>query len=173
MEYFLRFYGWEIDETTFLTPETLRNLQHMAEAISLALTPATITMSLVVVCLWRRAAVKYAFLPNKTAEQWFIVGVCAGFVGSVMDNLYWSIPWTASYLGLEAKGSLVDMGVFFNVPFRQTAGILAGYCHARSAFLYFSSKAKDRLLTFLLVGSLSFGVATAVGMFFLRRFLVH
>ena len=38
---------------------------------------------------------------DKKSKQlvWILLGICIGFTGNFVDNLYWLIPWTMSYVG--------------------------------------------------------------------------
>ena len=73
---------------------------------------------------------------QRDASQWFILGVAIGFAGSVFDNLYWGIAWLSNYLAWESWPQWFACGVYSNVVFRQTAGLVAAYCHIRSAIEY-------------------------------------
>jgi hypothetical protein len=70
---------------------------------------------------------------EKSGKDWFVIGVAIGFVGAALDNIYWFLPWTAAYLGDPAFQALTNLGVFFNIFFRQGLGICAAYCHLRAA----------------------------------------
>jgi hypothetical protein len=122
-----------------------------AELVSLALTVPTVFLAIGVVMLWGPAAKDAIKSRPMTAEQWFITGVVVAFLGSVGDNVYWSIPWTASYTGSKHTDYLMSSGVYFNVVLRQTAGIIAAFCHLRAAQL--TSASRTRFVNWLLVGS--------------------
>lgn len=109
-------------------------VQDVAELISLGLTLPTISLAWLVVWLFYNPAASAFLLRFRSAAQWVALGITIGFAGAIGDNAYWMLPWTAKYLKLGISDSLVDYGVFFNIFFRQLAGILAGYCHARSVF---------------------------------------
>ena len=117
----------------------------------------TVILAIAVVYTWfpsARAAIKSN---NPTAQDWFIIGVVAGFIGSVLDNAYWFMPWTASFLEHDAFQTLTNMGVFFNIFFRQGLGIIAAYCHLRAAEI--SSNRRIRGLNTLLFASNLIGIA--------------
>lgn len=107
-------------------------LRKLAELISLALTIPTIALGLKVVWNWARHVKRCP----QTPIDWFILGVFISFLGSSLDNFYWFLPWTASYLDLGVKAALVDHGVYFNIVSRQLAGVTAAYCHIRAAYEY-------------------------------------
>lgn len=119
-------------------------IQKAAELISNGMTVSTIILSSVVIYLWRKSA-QDLFVSRKkfTSDNWFIVGVFLGFVAQFFDNLYWLLPWTAKYLGLEEADSLVEFGVFINIPIRQTLGSIAAYCHIRAALQYHDHASND------------------------------
>lgn len=138
----------------------------IAEAISLAMTFPTVILGLAVVYLWGPPAWKAMRSGTLDAQGWFIVGVVTAFIGSSLDNIYWFFPWAASFLGLEVTDSLMTNGVFFNIFFRQMAGIVAAYCHLRAAAE--SSKGKIRSVNYLMAASYAIGVV-AVGCLFMAR----
>lgn len=124
----------------------------VAELISLAMTLPTIILAVAVVVVWSPAALRAVTKPAKEreGEDWFIVGVVAGFVGGTMDNLYWALPWTATFLESPLGWKLTMTGVFFNIFFRQGLGIVAAYCHLRAYGA--SGHSKARLLLAVLLG---------------------
>lgn len=126
------------------------SVQKMAEIISLAMTIPTLVLSGAVVYFWSSSLKQFPKTPN----DWFITGVVFGFLGAFLDNTYWFIPWTASFLDLPIKTDLVDIGVYFNIFFRQGLGIFAAYCHLKAAELH-SDKGFRFLNRMLLVSTLS------------------
>lgn len=109
----------------------------IAELVSLAGTLPTVVLAIFVVYTWGPAAwvaVRKGW-PKMNGNDWFIVGVAIGFLGQIADNVFWAIPWTASYLRMESANSAWQIGVFFNIVFRQSMGIMAAYCHLRAAAL--------------------------------------
>ena len=132
--------------------------QRLAEMLSLSMTIPTVILAVSVVYLWLPAARKAILADNRNAQQWFILGVVAGFLGSTVDNLYWLFPWSASYISeQDIFQTLVNTGVYFNIIFRQGFGILAAYCHVRAAAS--TELPKVRLVNHLLVGSYALGIA--------------
>lgn len=117
----------------------------------------TVILAVAVVYTWLPSARDAIKSNNPTAQDWFIVGVVAGFIGSVLDNAYWFMPWTASFLEHEAFQTLTNLGVFFNIFFRQGLGIIAAYCHLRAAEI--SSNRRIRGLNTLLFASNLIGIA--------------
>ena len=106
-----------------------------AELISLALTSPTMISAGVVIALWHKAAWRALWSRERSAYQWLILGVSASFVGGFLDNAWWGIAWGHEFLGSTAAAWWFTHGVFANIPFRQLAGIAAGFCHVRSAMM--------------------------------------
>lgn len=88
--------------------------------------------------------------------RWILMGICFGFAGNLVDNLYWMLPWTANYLGLQFTSTLVNFGVFPNLLFRQTLTSVAAYCHLR-AFIPESNVKLLRFLNRAVIGSIILG----------------
>ena len=126
--------------------------------LSLAMTIPTVVLAIAVVYLWLPAARVAAKDDNRDAHQWFILGVVGGFLGAALDNAYWFLPWSASFIG-EAQlfHTLTEVGVYFNVVFRQGLGIFAAYCHIRAAEM--STVPKVKLVNRLIVVSYLIGIA--------------
>lgn len=93
------------------------------------MTMPTLILAAIVVKVWGKS-VK---VKPESSHDWFILGVVSGFSGAFLDNLYWLIPWTASFLDLKVSNDLIMYGVFFNIFFRQGLGIFAAYCHLKAA----------------------------------------
>ena len=129
------------------------------------MTVPTVVMAAFVVCRWG-GAMRSALQSLPLSEDgWLISGVVVSFAGSVLDNLYWSLPWGASYLGLDCAQWLHQSGVYFNILSRQGCGILAAYCHLRAADLAptIAGKRCDQILaTSSLAGVMLGGVLWAV-----------
>lgn len=103
--------------------------------ISLALTPATIFICLLVVCVWWKAAKRAVSHGSRTDIDWFVIGVMASFLGSTVDNLYWGFAWLAEYYHHPAKEALFKYGSYSNTFFRQGCTLAAAYCHLHAATL--------------------------------------
>ena len=133
-------------------------IHHIAETLSLIMTIPTVLLAVSVVYLWLPAARVALKADNRDAHQWFILGVVGGFVGSAVDNSYWFIPWTASFVGETAIfGQLTEFGVYFNVFFRQGLGIFAAFCHIKAAEM--SSLRNVQIINRLLVASYFIGIS--------------
>ena len=143
--------------------------QKAAELISLGLTVPTIALAGYVVLLWGSSAAKAAIKENRSATEWFILGVASGFVGSLCDNLYWAFPWTADFLEHSSKDVLMMRGVYFNIFSRQLAGIFSAYCHIRSYFEY-RHRHDQQKLHCVTIASFGLGaVAAAILIYFQRQ----
>lgn len=142
------------------------SLRKLAELLSLGMTVPTVVLCSAVVWTWGPAAKAAWHAHVKSADQWFILGVAVGFIGAALDNLYWAMPWTASYLEHPSQHVLVASGVFANVVCRQALGIVAAYCHLKAAML---SAAKPRKhLNELLVASHVAGLLYCVVLIWMR-----
>jgi len=115
-------------------------MSKIAELLSSGLTITTIVLSVLVVTLWYKSTQVVVAKAKRgkalKTEDWFIIGVFIGFAGETLDNLYWLLPWSAAYLNLAVTDTLMQTGVYFNIPLRQGLGIVAAYCHIRSAMQY-------------------------------------
>jgi len=118
-------------------------MNHWAELLSNGLAIPMILLSVTVCILWYRSAIAAIVKKEKfNAQDWFIVGVFVGFTCATIDNAYWLLPWSLSFLGSELTPMFMSDGIFSNIFFRQGLGIFAGYCHVRSALMY---RSKDDL----------------------------
>ena len=124
------------------------------------MTIPTVVLAFAVIYMWLPSARESWKRDTKTGHDWFIMGVAVGFCGAALDNIYWFMPWTASYLGHPAFSDLTNAGVFFNIVFRQGLGITAAYCHLKAAEV--SSGRKLRFVNSLLVASNLVGLAYAI-----------
>lgn len=136
------------------------DLQKTAEICSLALTVPTVVLGVGVIWVWGPSAIKQLKAKTLTSESWFIIGVVVAFLGSVLDNIYWGIPWTLSFMGDPNTDFYMTHGVYFNIWFRQTAGIIAAYCHLKAADL--SQPGKKMLANRLLAGANLAAVVTTI-----------
>lgn len=146
--------------------------QDVAEIVSLILTAPTLLLSLWVVWLFRKDAIRILKTKNKSSTEWLVLGVAVGFLGSLCDNAYWGLAWTAHYLDLELSKVFFDSGVFFNVPFRQISGIVAGYCHVRCAFTEDGNKDENVRLVRLIGISLAIGGLGAIVLSLIKTFVL-
>jgi len=156
-----------------------------AELISLGATFPTISLSLLVVIHFFEEA--WSAIKAKgtlDATQWFIMGVAIGFAGGIVDNLYWGVAWSSSYLAMPSTEWIFDNGVYANIFARQGAGAIAAYCHVRAAISVLvknESVSMDRIkgdvnlklkwLKLYLISSFVGGVLFVGGLVFVRYLL--
>lgn len=133
------------------------SIKGAAELISLGMTFPTVMLSIAVVVKWGPSAIAAWKARLRSSEQWFILGVFLGFLGSIFDNCYWFIPWSASYIGHDSADSLFGAGVYFNIFFRQGLGVSAAYCHLRAGAE--ADKRLVKLTNFLVAVSYVAGLA--------------
>ena len=146
------------------------NALKTAELISNGLAIPTILMSLCVVFIWLKPA--FHSLKNRridSTEEWFIVGVFLGFIGETLDNIYWTIAWTFQYLEMPSAEHWMAHGVLANIPFRQFLGIVAAYCHVRSAMSYNKNSEHSDLFNYLLLVSILFGFLYSISLVFIKH----
>lgn len=115
-------------------------IQKTAELISMFLTSPTIILSAVVLFYWSRVALHSFKQEERKPQDWFAMGVCVGFLGSIADNTFWAIPWSLSFIDSDWFEPVFNSGVVFNIFFRQLCGMVAAYCHVRAAVEHISSK---------------------------------
>ena len=145
------------------------SLQKTAELISNGLALPVILLSIAVVYLWFKPACNSIKKFAGTPEQWFILGVFIGFLGETVDNIYWTVAWSLQYLGLGAAPVVMEHGVFSNIPFRQIFGIVAAYCHIRSALEYRKSSEHSETLNYLLIFSIVLGFIYSIALVIVKN----
>lgn len=109
----------------------------IAEIISLALSIPTLMFAFVVVLRWGPKAWDHVTKSDGKISEvgWLIIGVTISFLGGFFDNLYWGVAWTCRFLDHPWTEWLQTRGVLSNIPFRQLAGAIAGFCHIRAAMI--------------------------------------
>lgn len=137
--------------------ELLDRAHRAVTLASLALTPATIIAAAVVVFLWWGSAKRAFWISHKSEVQWFVLGVTIGFIGSMVDNIYWGLAWAADYTGHESRDALFRYGVYSNTPFRQICTIGAAVCHIKAAV-----DTDSHLFRYSILGSLGISVLALV-----------
>lgn len=130
-------------------------IQELTEVTSLALSIPTIILAALVVLTWFPAAKEALRTQTKSGNDWFILGVVAGFIGAAIDNTFWLVPWTATFLDLDWFEASVKIGVYFNVVFRQGLGVVAAHCHLKAAQMTNSKRAQN--LNFIFIAANLFG----------------
>lgn len=127
------------------------NIHELTNLMSLGLTIPTITLAIAVVYMWVPAAKDNLLKSTKDPEDWFIVGVCAGFLGASIHGLYWFTYWLLDYFSISYTTTLREYGPIMNIISRQGLGMFAAYCHIRAAIL--TKKRNTRVINHLLVTS--------------------
>lgn len=102
-----------------------------AEFVSLVLTVPTVILGVLVVWCYSPRALAAIRKPvdKMTETEMLIIGITIGFAGAVVDNIYWGLAWFHEMVGSSSAPLWFKNGVLSNVPFRQTAGIVAGAFH--------------------------------------------
>lgn len=142
-------------------------LHDIASLLYSGLTVPLLVFCGLVVCIWWRDALG-AFLKKsklRTSADWFIIGVCAGFVGKAVDAFYWSIPWSLGFIESPAEHVFHDLGVFPNIPFRMVLGTFAAYCHCRSYVQHSRERGADTWVSQNLLNNI-FLVTSVLGVMF-------
>lgn len=111
-------------------------MHSQAELISLALTVAGLIWAFEVIRFWFPEAITACRAKAKTPSQWLVLGIVVAFLGSILDNVYWGIAWTAALFELPFKKWMFHNGVFANVPFRQLPLVIASMLHALGAVVH-------------------------------------
>lgn len=139
--------------------------------LSLGLTVPFILGSGLVIYIWYRLALSVIKKPKKelTDREWMMMGVFLSFLAAFMDNCYWQIAWSSKYLGLSITDSLMHFGIVPNLPFRQILGLMAVYCHVKSAILY--SKTTHKAFTTFWMCAFGLGVVYVTVLFLLKAWL--
>jgi hypothetical protein len=106
------------------------------EFVSIILTPLVLSSCLLVVLIYGRQAhraIVRCRLADLDPSQCLIIGITVGFIGKLLDNSYWAIPWMCSFFDSPNADQWFRNGVLFNVPFRQTACIISAGFHILAA----------------------------------------
>lgn len=139
-------------------------IKKWSELVSLFLTVPTVILAVVVVAFWGSDA--WAAARKKTvrdATDWLLMGVAIGFIGNALDNMYWTVPWAYHFSGSPKAMGWIEWGPAVNVFVRQLCGIMAGYCHVRSALQYGLQKREAVNIIFFV--SLVMGVGFAITLY--------
>lgn len=137
-----------------------------AELVSLGMTIPTVVLAFLVVWTWF-PSLWISWRSRATdAHSWFIYGVVIGFLGSLLDNIYWGVAWTTHFLGTPGHQYIFEAGAAFNIVFRQAAGVTAGLCHLKAAQI--SSEKRPRRLNLVLLWSHVAGALFSLLLLWLR-----
>lgn len=108
----------------------------IANLISLALTVPYLYLCWKVLSYYGKGAWLSARRSHPTAVEWLIIGVCVGFLGSALDNIWWGIAWFGDLLGLPFRDFFFTYGVASNVFARQAAGVMSALCHIAAVYTH-------------------------------------
>lgn len=122
-----------------MKPEILSNVN----LLSMGLAIPTIILASVVIYVWFPSAKKALFKRNRIDTDWFILGVCLGFVGVITHATYWFIFFISHYFSLDVTLLLKDWGNVVNVFARQSLLILSAYCHIKASSLSKSTSGRQ------------------------------
>ena len=102
-----------------------------AEMVSLVLTAPTLLGAIAVLWVWGgRSWEIFKKSPLARAEaEWLILGIAVGFLGGLVDNVYWGIAWSYQLLDSPDADWWWSHGAYSNIFARQLAGAYAAYCH--------------------------------------------
>ena len=137
-----------------------------AEFVSLVLTVPTVILGALVVWYYSPRAIASIRKPidELSETEMLIIGISIGFAGAVVDNVYWGLAWFHEMIGSGSAPTWFKNGVLSNVPFRQTAGIVAGAFHLYPILI--SQKEKWDLLKLIAKATASAAICLAVLMVF-------
>jgi len=133
----------------------------VAEYISLVLTIPTVILGVLVIYYYSPKAFMALTSDEPMNEtQMLVTGITIGFIGAVLDNMYWFLAWGSDLLELPTTEFFFTNGVFANVPFRQITGILAASFHIMPII----RAAKQRKNLFKVIGlcTISFAATLSV-----------
>lgn len=120
-----------------------------------------------VLYIWGYASATVIPKKQKTQVEWLIIGISIGFVSTILDNVYWTIAWSADFIDHPEAQQIVLNGVIANIFFRQLLGIMAAVCHIHKSL-------KDKKLwhihhwCWFLMLSVLLGVSHIVTLFWMR-----
>jgi hypothetical protein len=119
-----------------------------ANLLSLGMVFPTVILGSIVLITWYPSAIKSFRKIDKSADDWFILGVFAGFIGAIVYSLYWFIFWLSNYMNLSIVDALGENGVIVNICSRQIMGMLAAYCFIKASELSYDrgSRSVNRLV---------------------------
>ncbi len=144
------------------------NIQNIAKLISIGMTFPTVILAAVVVYTWLPSAINSLKTSSLESQEWFIIGVIVGFIGAIFDNIFWVIPWTYSFIGVDLYYKVIPYGILFNIIFRQLCIIIAAYCHLKAAEMTFEPKIKY-LNNILVCGNIA-GLIYSISLILIKLF---
>lgn len=144
------------------------SISDISELVGLLLALPTILLAgWVVVAYWTRAREAWdRFLGGgqTTEVDLLVMGICLGFTGAVLDNIYWTFAWGADFLNHSSREFWFTYGPTSNIPFRQLAGIAAAILHLYPVVT--TGRTSNRFITIIAVATLIMSVAILIEKFF-------
>jgi hypothetical protein len=144
---------------------------------TLALTLPMLVLCVMVLLEIKKPAYKACSLRGKNGERsqmcWILLGLFFGFTGKIIESIWWSIPWTMSYMEHPQWFQFNNYGVFFNVVFRQSFFTISAYCHLRAFIPPNVGKKGLKLIHYLLFSSLIIGEVYICYLWYLKNFIAN
>ena len=144
-------------------------IHDLATLLSLGMTWPALAVCMLVLTSWYQQYIVYCKAVVKKPSMMLIAGVMIGFAGSMVDNFWWGLAWTADYIAPEhpVRDFLFLNGVYPNIFFRQGALIWAGMLHINPENMSRKTqvqtamarkKTKAIILTSIIVGVIYIGI---------------
>lgn len=68
-------------------------------------------------------------------HHWLIAGILFGFLGKILDAIYWHAAWSSQLFGVENDRGFLRWGTAANIPLRQVPILASAGCHLVGAWL--------------------------------------
>jgi len=135
----------------------------------IAATSIGMTIPALILCVWvmvryhgtfqciTKECIKFRRFVAISPTDWIGLGIFIGFLGELVDGLYWFVTWITIYYDIPVSSTLERWGVIANLPSRQWAIILAAYGHIRASYMVqpsFESEKFNRIMGLLVVAGL-------------------
>jgi len=144
---------------------------HPVELFSLCLTPVVLASCIIVMATYTGSSFNVlTTTPFRriSATQLLIIGVSFGFLGKLLDNAYWTIPWMCKFFDSPNRWFWFENGIIANVHFRQGITIVSAIFHVLAAYKF--SDIKDSLIPSFIASAV---IASVAYMIFVYIFIIH
>ena len=94
--------------------------------VNLFLTLMTVAFSILVLVYWFPGYKSWSMC---TPHDLLLMGICASFLSSVGDNIFWGITWFSKLKHWSTSQWWFDTGPYVNLVFRHSIKIFAAVCH--------------------------------------------
>jgi hypothetical protein len=113
---------------------TYEKLRTIIQLQSLAWTIPMLVLCFVVLWELKKPTHRACFSGKGINNQmcWILLGLSFAFAGKIVESAWWFIPWTLAYLKHPEWLKFNNLGVFFNIIFRQAFFTVSAYCHLRA-----------------------------------------